>query len=428
MAWAVPCLMAGLMAVIFPPMAAASIAGFSALLMVGWLRPTWLPILIIGLSPLTWSLTGESSAVHFGLSELLLAATAVTAILRAFLVRRPLSVRPLHIPIALFLSWSLVTAISQWHPQSALVLIQTALYVWLVPALFAGLPVGTVWRGLKLLALVDLFIGINVLSLFMLGDRQGIFLWGLHKNSVGSSLAAGLILFIALYLEDHRRRRSFALGALLIGAALFATLSRGAWLGAIAGLIMLMSIKSYDRRLGVLAASALLICLWMFLLLPEHSINYLTFGQGPHENLTIRMDTYREGWLAFTSSPIFGQGPGIGKESSGFNSLYLMILAESGLPGLILFGWLMLSTFKMYRAAHRTASADSMERRIVAIAAAVTVCYWVHAALDLYWGRGIMLQWACIGAAIGIWQKRRSGTDLPTADAHPVLPLNREVF
>ncbi|MCL5283543.1 MAG: O-antigen ligase family protein [Armatimonadetes bacterium] len=410
MAWAALCLAAGIIAVTLPPLLAAGIAGAAVLFVLGWTRPAWLPILIIGLSPLTWSLTGENSPIRFGISELCLGAFAMASFPRSLLNRRALSAGPLNLPIFLFLGWSLVTAVHHWYPQTALVLVQMALYLWVVPVLFADLRGGalTIWRGLKLLAVMDLCIGIGVLALFLMGERQGVFLFGLHKNSVGSSLAAGLILFITMSCEDHNRKRIYAFGALMIGAALFATLSRGAWLGAAAGLGILISIKGYDRRLSLLAAAIFLLCLWMFLLLPERSFNYLTFGQGPHQNLTIRMDTYREGWLAFTSSPIFGQGPGIGKESSGFNSLYLMILAESGLPGLILFGWLIISTFKMYRAAHRIAGTDSVERRLIAIAAAVTVCYWVHAAIDLYWGRGIMLQWACIGAVIGIWQKHSS--------------------
>ncbi|MBA3947392.1 MAG: O-antigen ligase family protein [Herpetosiphonaceae bacterium] len=188
-----------------------------------------------------------------------------------------------------------------------------------------------------------------------------------------------LAAMLTLYFLRHARRsgqwqpRMLLLGTLCAGTTLallgglFASYSRGGWIGAIIGVFGMALLTG--RRSAVLALSALLLALVIglagsFSILPAVVTDRLSsvtdyiriFDAGEEtvtsENFAIveRMAQMQAGWRMWQSSPLLGIGPGnynsaypdfyVGhwSESQGHaHNYYINTLAESGVPGLIVY-------------------------------------------------------------------------------------------
>jgi O-antigen ligase len=186
-------------------------------------------------------------------------------------------------------------------------------------------------------------------------------------------LALGIAVFFALRWTRGGGRRALAVAllsagcmALLLGG-LFASYSRGGWIGAVSGLMGLALLGG--RRTAAAAALVLVLCLLAGLLgafsaLPPvvvdriqaitDNIRIFDAGKEPvnDENFAVveRMAHWQAAWGMWLAYPIFGVGPGnfnaaypdffVGRWSVSqghAHNYYLHILAECGLPGLGLY-------------------------------------------------------------------------------------------
>src|SRR6185369_9454748 len=72
------------------------------------------------------------------------------------------------------------------------------------------------------------------------GNKEGVYLIGIHKNELGSFFAAGLVLAwtLALGTAPGLRRNLLVVATLAETAGLFASVSRGAIIGALVTVIV----------------------------------------------------------------------------------------------------------------------------------------------------------------------------------------------
>ena len=135
-------------------------------------------------------------------------------------------------------------------------------------------------------------------------------------NTLGGYAASVLMLGLGWLLTARSRRAIWAAGTSVAAAALalLASLSRGAWIGAACGLVVLAVMLPQVRRVII----AVLVIAGVFvggsLLAGSDSGNPLVARASSFRNPSdnpddLRPETWREGWRQFASRPVTGQGP-----------------------------------------------------------------------------------------------------------------------
>lgn len=293
-----------------------------------------------------------------------------------------------------------------WRYTSLVSLVQIAMYLVVAVTLFGAIPktLDDYRPSLTgfLLAAVVIAIASTVL-------RTGYVL-GLHKNNAADSIAAGFLIALELLFHTPRgwRRHAYAGAVLILAAGLINTLSRGAWLGAITGTVVIFALR---RQFGLMlraavVGSVLVAVCWSFL--PQESKDYALGFDKDLGNLKPRYESRDFALKEFASSPLVGVGIGLRKEFDATNFVFLT-LAETGLVGMAAF-LAMEGTlgFVMWRAQRRMPR-ESFAFSLVVLACALGVGKLSHSMVDHYWVRGTLLSsWAALGmGARAAYEERR---------------------
>lgn len=158
-------------------------------------------------------------------------------------------------------------------------------------------------------------------------------------NSYGGLLMIGFVLATGQVIV---RKRSIppglALGAsLVIGPALTLTYSRGAWLGVVAGVLVIVA----SRRPRLLLPGALVATGAIVLGIGGGFVNRLWLGLTLQDPATrLRLAEYENAWQIIQRHPRFGIGfgdAGSVELQAGVSSIYLTIAERAGLVGLGVF-------------------------------------------------------------------------------------------
>lgn len=186
-----------------------------------------------------------------------------------------------------------------------------------------------------------------------------------------------------LGLREHRFFRMIL--RICTAAVLLLTTSRGAWLIVIVGMAVLF-VFDRQRRTAILASLSLVVILAAGLISIGHSsiLNaYIDKTFSPDTSWNKRTTGRAQQWQAIpkviSASPVWGFGPGTGRDVAGeyagrwlaWHSLYLQVLAETGLlGGLICFGCLAILTAKTLRYRRRTGDITPL----IGILGYLTIC------------------------------------------------------
>lgn len=231
-----------------------------------------------------------------------------------------------------------------------------------------------------------------------------------HPNNLGMSLVVLLPILIrgiiaGLSTKDKRLFRMTVAATLLGGVAILTTYNRGAWIGLGSGLLVMVSldllgkggkIKKYARVM--LAAGAIVLVLGVAKF-GDFIVNRM-FLSDEEQILEGRENLSEEGMQVFRHHRILGVGYGNEQFYSNVtftHNVYVLIAAETGAPGFILFIWFLfeyvLLVVKGCRS--RIQFVKNYSRGFVAailgflIASTVGPDFWISYGTQIYFWTGI---------------------------------------
>jgi putative inorganic carbon (hco3(-)) transporter len=223
--------------------------------------------------------------------------------------------------------------------------------------------------------------------------------WGLLSFLTGGQLRAGgpiadpndfafvlmsvLPITIFFFVEEQRRWCLWGACAVLLVAATFATLSRGALLGLVALIVWVLLTRRLSLKaalaaaLALIAAAAMALVIWGPLITERIEVKRHTAG----ENADARKSLWDAALLMTADHPLLGVGPDrYPVESPAYvrnnpvaipdlvvHNSYLEVMVESGIFALIAFVGFLLATWRLLRRTYREAGAvdDRTVRRLV---------------------------------------------------------------
>lgn len=160
--------------------------------------------------------------------------------------------------------------------------------------------------------------------------------------------------------------------------AIFATMTRGVWLSAIAALIV-MSARAHKRGLILVAAVALLFFAISTVWLPELSARMQSIGDTTHSSNSARVQVWKANFEIFKENPILGIGYGVNEDVidnyyprlgivDGFHghahNTFLQFLSGTGILGFICFAaftiYFFVITWKLARKLPKPKSASEI--------------------------------------------------------------------
>ncbi|MBE7158102.1 MAG: hypothetical protein INR62_06645 [Rhodospirillales bacterium] len=374
----------------------------------------WALLLIFAVTPFQNDVSG-GGPLRFSLAEVNLLLCLPILFFKA----RRLQFGPTFLPACVYLAVCLFSALGQWRPSTAQSLVQAGIFTVALVTVFASLARETEDYRLAINGLIVVAIAL-AFAVFLSGSS---YVFGLNKNGVGASLASTFVVALEMWLRARsgRARTFYLLACLIIGFGCLITVSRGAWLTAITGSIVVLLMHG---RIGLILKSAaamipLLALGWW--LLPENSREYaLGFG---HErtNIQLRYESIAYAQTLFAENPLQGAGMGLRKDYDATN-VVLLCLAETGVPGLLTFLGLNAAACWMVWRPYRRTPPHTLAASLLVIAPALIVGKFMHGLVDHYWSRGsLTTAWAAVGMATFVIseqrrQRRRLARELAAPD------------
>jgi len=375
---------------------AAAIVYAVGYMLLTWLRPELALFLMFAAAPFPYDLGG--GPVKMALAEINLVLAAPVLFIRTIARRRRFVHSPIKWPVLAYFAVCVISSVIHGITNEGIVsMAQMALYMILAVFVFSSCVRE---NRLYYAAFYGLLFSAAAVAVLAVATRQSYVL-GVHKNAVGTNLAYAVIVCGELWLAEPRRshkRLLGLLGCLLVGGLVF-SLSRGAWVGAAAGLAVITAMRRQFKLLlpGALLAGMVIAVFWQ--LLPRHDQEYATaLGSGAY-NVQTRLVSIEYAMRYFQTSPVLGVGVGLRKQYDATNVI-VSTLAETGYLGLLTF----LSIFvafgtSVWRARGRLRIGDPLFS-LLAIGLALMVCQFLHGCVDHYWSRVLLVVWGAAGMAI----------------------------
>ena len=384
-----------------------------------------------GLAVLAFSLPFNLSVhlwwVTLSTSSLIIALLMVVWIGRQVIGRvQHWQLTPLHLPVALFAAVTAVSLLAtSGHTQTQVVLVTQAgagfALFWLVT------------QGVR--AATDAYLVVAAVILGELLQTAGIVWSVLAGNQVISEqaratatladpnhFAASLVLvaplLLALGLSRHEWWTSVPAVAAALGlaVALLATLSRGGWLGLLAGGLLLALLLPRGRWPMLALAASLMILLLAAGLLAPVSGRLAPHATGPLEMLASRWRVWTAAIVMAIQHPAVGVGLGNFQtfypmystrplQAQHAHNLFLNVAAERGVLGLLTLGIVLISLFKLLLETLRH-HGSGLRRGMAAGLLAGFGAYLVDSLFDVsYVDYTVLLQfWLLVGVAAAVWR------------------------
>ena len=391
------------------PVIAVGAAFAVVALMLTWRRPEIALMLIVAVAPFQKDLGGSnrdivgsaSTGIAFSIAELLFAAALPAFLLNCLAQRRRLILGPIAVPVLLYFTICVGSSMLNWRgPSTAISLAQIFLYLVLAVMSFASFPKKPVDLELALYAVVCVGTFLSIMTLIGMLSHLG-----LNKNGTGASLGTAMLVCTELWFAAKTQRRkvqlAWALG--IIAAGLVFSLSRGAWIGALAGLMVILGLRrefTLLLKVGVVMAIVVAI-LWQFV--PEDKKEYAFDFSSTRYSIHARYESIDLAQRYFEKSPIWGVGVGLRKQVDATN-VFWFTLAETGILGLVTFLLIHAVFFRMVWITQKRIPHTDIRYSLVALGAALVLSKFGHGMVDHYWTRGhLLVAWAAAGMATGVY-------------------------
>ena len=384
------------------PMIVYGIIYGSLFLAIAWRFPGLALAVTFASAPLQEDLTNGIGALRFSIAEIDLALCLAVFLFRRITQQRGVKLGPYILPILLYLSVCMASSLADWHPDTVLTaMAQMILYFVLATTLFANFaekPEQLLW-GFTLLIGVCIFLSIAGLA------NGSFYVLGLHKNGVGSSLGFGVIVCIELWMAAEKGKTKIALflATILITAGLIFSLSRGSWVGAICGVVVVIALRRRFKFLLQVMIVLIPTVVLFWNLLPQEKREYASALGREHDNIEARYQTIDYARTQFEKSPFYGVGIGLRKEVDATN-IFWITLAETGVPGLLAFLGVQAVTFLMLYKTQKKLSRTDKLYPLVGAPAGLMVNKLAHGMVDHYYARGpLLMVWASVGMATMVY-------------------------
>jgi hypothetical protein len=370
-----------------------------------WSRPEVALALIFAASPFQNDVSA-GGPLRFSLSEISLALALPICVLRNGSMGRALRIGPVVWAVLAYFSVCVFSSLAHYRGGEALVsLLQMFLYL-IVAVMIFGSFAGKVEEfesSLVSLLVIGAFLGASTLT-----TGSG-YVFGLHKNGIGASLAGALMVAAELWVGRPQRRhpRLLLLAIALITGGLTFTLSRGAWMSAVVGLMCILGLRRQFRLLSRLLVMLVpLIVVFWIVLPPQAREQALNFDAGG-DNVRLRRETVEACRSMFAQSPLLGVGTGLRKQIDATNLLWVT-LAETGIAGLAALAFIHVSIILMVWQASRRVPRTDPRFSYLALCVALVLGRLAHGFVDHYWSRGaITAAWASVGMATFVYVTSR---------------------
>ena len=360
------------------------------------LRPGWALALTFACAPFPNELLGESSPLKFSLAEVNLLLSVPILLLRG---KRWVGGSVLLASLG-YIGVGLGCSLLNWRSTTLMALIQVALYLIYAVALYGTLAKSeddyrTCFHG---------FIASSLVLAVAVTVSGSAFVFGIHKNNCGSAISAALLISLELWFQARTRgwRTVYQLACLVLGIGLVTSVSRGSWLAAVVGMLVIFALRRQFvlmlRTMVVLTVLAA--ACWS--ILPQEKKDYVMGLSKDDWNIKMRYQSRDFAMEQFEKSPVVGVGVGLRKEYDATNFVFCT-LAETGVVGLAAFSLLMGVVGWNIWQTHRKVPRKSFSFSVLAIAGALLLGKLAHGMVDHYWVRGtLMAAWASAGMVMRV--------------------------
>ena len=279
-----------------------------------------------------------------------------------------------------------------------------------------------------LYAIFQFFSGINIISDTPLNKLnnfyRGIGTYSFFLTFAGNQLMIFAFAFIfAMQTELSSRKKLFyILAVLIIGMSLVSTQGRSSWLGAIL-IVLLGTFLYYRKHFWKIVGISVVLFLAVVISLPDIQDRFLASFSISHQHNLNRLNLWKTSLLMIKDHFLIGIGPGLfhlyfeSYKVPGFydaishpHNDFLLVLVQSGIPGLV--AWLMIwivffkRSFKfIYKQEIESSDTLIVKGAVLAIAgilvAALFQCYFVDLENSILW-------WVLVATAIQIFNQDKS--------------------
>ncbi len=339
--------------------------------------------------------------LRLSISELCMAILLPIVLVKSAQMGKPLRIGPTLWPSVIYLFLCLVSSAlyPHWHLEAIKAFVEMFVFIIIAPMLCASFPGGTDDLHFALEGAVG---ALAILAILVLATHFH-YPPGNNKNAAwGSSFGAGFAITFELWLGAKivgRKRaiRWLGLALLLIGAALFMSLSRGGWLEAITGCMVILLLRRRFILMARMAAVMLPLLVLLYLFLP-HKQQHYAFDFNPNKgSIQPRIQLIHHAINEFENHPVLGVGVGLRKQVDPTN-VFLITLAETGVQGLAAFLAIYAVALLTAWNTHKKLSPADPRFTLVALGAALIFGRFAHGMVDEYWLRGsIEWAWCAVG-------------------------------
>lgn len=412
------------------PLVGAGIVYLSGFMALAWYKPEIALMFCFAAAPWQNDLTGTDSESHgkFSISELHIVLTFGVFLLKQLAARRWATLGPLTLPMVLHFAVCIFSSVQNMRPNTVISMIQMGLYMVMTFMLFASLPKpGESFR----LCFAGVIVVASVLAAKSLTTGE-TYIWGLHKNGVGASMATALVIAIEFWNAKRGWKHRWILMAavMLLAAGLLHSLSRGAWMSAIVALIVIAFVRRDFKpliRMGMFIVPLVAIC-WM--LLPDSSKEYATGLGKERANINARYVSMHYALDHFQRSPVYGVGVGLRKDYDATNIVFAT-LAETGVVGVCTFLSIHVVFVLTMMKTQRMLLPGSPIYMLPALGAGLLIGKLCNGMVDHYWSRGALtMAWAAAGMGLSAYwyverwrrQQRQRGFEVVARNRLAALP------
>jgi O-antigen ligase len=382
----------------------------------GWLTFTNGCAFLLGLSVFPQAVW--SKGVHVSISDLALIAMSLWLVLT----------REIRIPgkyfrfVMLYLVYIIFSFTWSTHWSDGIVpFAQLVEYLIVSVLVFYNLDsLSDIERTAKMYLLFASAIGLLAIVLGGLHEFSGpLFVLGLHKNALGQIVGDALPINLALiFLAWNKKRKSslYYVAFLVNLFALLLSLSRGAMMGAVVGMLIVVFLSGVLKR-----PLAFFVAIFSFAVI-GFAINWYIAN---NPKLVAELLNIKVGSSAYTriimwddvvskirQAPYFGHGlgtyfisiPEMGFKQQDPNNIFLLNWHDLGLVGLVLFALIILYLFLIGMTSFMTQVNSTLRLLHVAMFASF-LSQLIHWQVDVSWVRGASL---FFGATIGMMLRIRT--------------------